>query len=237
MNKMKDYTILIDEDSLFCQVSGKGTPLLLLHGNEENHTIFTNQIAYFSKYYQVFALDSRGHGRSDHGKERLTIEKIASDVIYLLNYFQLKKVAVLGFSDGGNIGLYLASHYPEKVAELIIVGANYRPEGLKKKEFIQVKLLYDYLKWAGIFSKSSQQRKEVIDLMWHQLKLDDDDLKRITARTLLVVGENDVIQKSHTKKMSDLIVKSTLITLPDTTHFLMLEKPDLFNTLVKDFLV
>ncbi|MCA9765915.1 MAG: alpha/beta hydrolase [Carnobacterium sp.] len=234
---MKDYTILIDGDSLFCQVSGKGTPLLLLHGNEENHTIFTKQIAYFSKYYQVFALDSRGHGRSNHGKEPLTFEKIASDIIYVLDYFQLKKVAVLGFSDGGNIGLYLASHYPDKVAELVIVGANYRPEGLRKKEFMQVKLLYGYLKWAGIFSESKQQRKEVIDLMWHQLKLDDDDLKRITARTLLVVGENDVIQKSHTKKMADLIVKSTLITLPDTTHFLMLEKPDLFNTLVKDFLV
>ncbi|SEK88845.1 alpha/beta fold hydrolase [Carnobacterium iners] len=234
---MKDYVILINEDSLFCHVSGKGDPLLLLHGNEEDHTIFNNQIAYFSKFYQVFALDSRGHGRSDHGKNLLTFEKIVSDIIHVLDYFHLEKTAIIGFSDGGNVGLYLASHYPERVAELVVVGANYRPEGLRKKDFLQVKLLYGYLKWVGTISKSKQRRKEVIDLMWHQIKLNDNDLKRITTRTLIVVGENDVIQKSHTKKINDLIVKSILITLPETTHFLMIEKPDLFNSLVKDFLL
>ena len=102
---------------------------------------------------------------------------------------------------------------------------------------MQVKALFYYLKLIGIVSKSDRQRKEVIDLMWHQIKLDDADLKRIAARTLIVVGENDVIKKSHTKKIHKLLSKSSMVTLPKTTHFLMNEKPDLFNSIVIDFLL
>ena len=222
---------------LFCRVEGEGKPLLLLHGNEEDHTIFNNQITYFKKIYKVIALDSRGHGHSDHGKSCLTFEKMSKDILYILDYFQLEKVTIIGFSDGGNLGLYLASHFPERVDNLIVVGANYKPNGLRAKDFMQVKALFYYLKLIGIVSKSDRQRKEVIDLMWHQIKLDDADLKRIAARTLIVVGENDVIKKSHTKKIHKLLSKSSMVTLPKTTHFLMNEKPDLFNSIVIDFLL
>ena len=222
---------------MFCSVEGKGEPLLLLHGNEEDHTIFNNQITYFKKRYKVIALDSRGHGNSDHGKSCLTFEKMSKDIIHVLDYFQLEKVAIIGFSDGGNVGLYLASHFPQRVDSLIVVGANYKPNGLKTKDFIQVKVLFYYLNLVGIISASKRQRKEVIDLMWHQIKLKDVNLKRITARTLIVVGENDVIKKNHTKKIHALISKSSMVTLPKTTHFLMNEKPDLFNSIVMDFLL
>ncbi|MEG0267303.1 MAG: alpha/beta hydrolase [Carnobacterium sp.] len=237
MNKIKDYYIPINDDLLFCHVDGKGKPLLLLHGNEEDHTIFNNQLTYFKKFYKVIALDSRGHGQSDHGKIGLTFENMAKDIIHVLDYFQLEKVAIIGFSDGGNLGLYLASHFPERVDNLVIVGANYKADGLKTKNFLQVKALFYYLKLVGFISKSKRQRKEVIDLMWHQIKLDDADLKRITARTLIVVGENDVIKKNHTKKIHKLVSKSRMVTLPKTTHFLMIEKPDLFNSIVIDFLL
>lgn len=64
MNSMEECYIPTKEVRLFCQVTGAGKPLLLLHGNEEDHTIFNNQITYFSDFYQVIAMDSRGHGRS-----------------------------------------------------------------------------------------------------------------------------------------------------------------------------
>lgn len=161
---------------------------------------------------------------------------MTNDIINVLNYFQLNKADIIGFSDGGNLGLYLASHYPKRVDNLVVVGANYKPEGLKKKDFLQVKGLYYYLKLLGFISKSKRRRKEVIDLMWHQIKFNDADLKRINARTLIVVGENDVIQKKHTQMMHKLIAESMVITIPETTHFSMIEKPDVFNAIIKDFL-
>lgn len=99
-----------------------------------------------------------------------------------------------------------------------------------------MKGLYYYLKLLGFISKSKRRRKEVIDLMWHQIKFNDADLKRINARTLIVVGENDVIQKKHTQMMHKLIAESMVITIPETTHFSMIEKPDVFNAIIKDFL-
>lgn len=233
---MKDYSIPINEDLLFCQVSGKGKPLLLVHGNEENHEIFTKQQAFFSETYQVIALDSRGHGKSEHGEGPLTFEKMANDIIGVLDYFRLTKVDIIGFSDGGNLGLYVASYFPERVNHLVAVGANYRPEGLKKKDFLQVKTLFYYLKLGGFIFKAKRQRQEVIDLMWHQITLTNNDLKHISARTLLVVGEHDVIRAEHTKTMHKLITKSRVVTLPAASHFLMVEKPELFNAIVNDFL-
>lgn len=196
---MIDYSISTGETTLFCKVSGSGEPLLLLHGNEEDHTIFEHQIPFLSKFYQVIALDSRGHGRSDHGEECLTFQRMAEDVVTVLDYFKLEKTNIIGFSDGGNLGLYVASHFPIRVDNLIVVGANYKPNGLKTKEFLYVKGLFYYLKVSGYISKAKQKRMEIIDLMWHQLKLNEKDLKNITARTLVVVGENDVIKKNTQK--------------------------------------
>ena len=234
---MKDYFIPIHDDWIFCKVSGKGKPLLLLHGNEENHEIFAKQQAFFSESYQVIALDSRGHGRSEHGNGLLTLKKMSNDIIGVLDYFEWTKTDIIGFSDGGNLGLYVASHFPERVHHLVIVGANYRPDGLKRKDFLQVKVLFYYLKLLGILSKSKRQRKEVIDLMWHQITLIDKDLKKIAARTLIVVGEHDVIREEHTKRMHKLIIKSKVVTLPKASHFLMVEKPARFNKIVNDFLL
>lgn len=234
---MIDYSISTGETTLFCKVSGSGEPLLLLHGNEEDHTIFEHQIPFLSKFYQVIALDSRGHGRSDHGEECLTFQRMAEDVVTVLDYFELEKTNIIGFSDGGNLGLYVASHFPIRVDNLIVVGANYKPKGLKTKEFLYVKGLFYYLKVNGYISKAKQKRMEIIDLMWHQLKLNEKDLKNITARTLVVVGENDVIKKKHSEVMHTLLLKSTIITIPEATHFLMIEKPDVFNSIVRDFLL
>lgn len=234
---MKDYFIPINDDLIFCQVSGKGKPLLLVHGNEEDHKIFAEQRAYFSESYQVIALDSRGHGLSGHGNGPLTFKKMGNDMIGVLDYFELTKADIIGFSDGGNLGLYVASHFPERVNRLVVVGANYRPEGLKKQDFFQVKVLFYYLKLLSFFSKTKRQRKEVIDLMWHQITLTDEDLKKIIAHTLVVVGEHDVIREAHTKRMHKLIVKSKMVTLPEASHFLIVEKPERFNTIVNDFLL
>ncbi|WP_407372281.1 alpha/beta fold hydrolase [Carnobacterium sp.] len=234
---MKSITINTEDGNLYCTVSGVGDPLLLLHGNEEDHQIFEHQFSHFSKHFQVVALDTRGHGRSDHGKGVLTFQKIARDILAVLRYFNLSAVNIIGFSDGGNLALYFGSHYPKKVIKLIVIGANYKVNGLKKDALAEVKREYVLLTVLGVFFLKAAKKRQIIDLMWHQLNLSSADLAAIESPTLIVAGENDVIEESHTKKIHKLIAKSELVIVPKASHFLMVEKYKEFNQFATKFLL
>ena len=81
-------------------------PLVLLHGNGNDHT-FNYQISYFSKEYQVIAVDTRGHGRSTNTQSQLTFPLLAEDLAGIIQQEHLTKINLLGFSDGANIAMVL----------------------------------------------------------------------------------------------------------------------------------
>lgn len=60
---------------------GQGEPIILLHGNGENSDYFVNQIGVLSKLYHVYALDTRGHGRTPRGERPFTIRQFADDLL------------------------------------------------------------------------------------------------------------------------------------------------------------
>ena len=91
--------------SLFHMEQGSGFPLLLLHGNGEDHNYFEHQVAYFSKLFRVVAVDTRGHGQSPRGTAPFTIGQFADDLLYFMDMHGIEKAHLLGFSDGGNIAL------------------------------------------------------------------------------------------------------------------------------------
>ena len=103
--------------------------MLLIHGNGDDIAALGYQIKFFSEKYHVIAADSRGHGKSEMGPGRLAYEQMAEDANALLEKLGLKRVYVLGWSDGGIIGLLLAMNLPDKVAKLAIMGANVNPRG------------------------------------------------------------------------------------------------------------
>lgn len=116
---------------LYYRESGKGQPMILLHGNGEDGTYFEEQIHYFSKRYRVIALDTRGHGKSPRGTMSFTLGQFAEDLKDFLDGKKLKKVILLGFSDGGNIAITFALRYPQYVDRMILNGANLNPFGVK----------------------------------------------------------------------------------------------------------
>ena len=104
--------------------NGEGETLLLLHGNSESKALFKKyQSTYFFDFH-TFALDSRGHGQSSWNGEYLTIEQFSDDVIEFCRQKEITKASVIGFSDGGNIALYLAKKEPFLFENVIALSPN-----------------------------------------------------------------------------------------------------------------
>jgi pimeloyl-ACP methyl ester carboxylesterase len=98
--------------NLYFETYGAGEPLVLLHGNGDSIAGMATLIDHFSQQYRVIAVDSRGHGKSSPGQEPLTYDLMADDVAALLEHLGTGPVKLLGWSDGGNIGLILALRHP-----------------------------------------------------------------------------------------------------------------------------
>ena len=117
--------------NLYTKESGTGQPMVLLHGNGEDSSYFVNQMSFFESKYHVIAVDTRGHGRSPRGQGAFTLERFAEDLKEFLDRRGLRRIILLGFSDGGNIALIFALKYPGYVDRLILNGANLNPFGMR----------------------------------------------------------------------------------------------------------
>jgi len=99
--------------------------VLLLHGGLVSSDYWAFEVPRLSKTHKVIVVDSRGHGRSTMTQQSLTCNLMASDVFELMNYLEIERSSIIGWSDGGIIGLILAIHHPALVNKLFTYGSNY----------------------------------------------------------------------------------------------------------------
>lgn len=215
---------------------GQGEPLILLHGNGEDNTYFKNQIDLFAKYYHVYAIDSRGHGKTSRGKKELSIKQFSQDLKDFFDMHQIKKAHILGFSDGGNVALVFAHDYPQMVLKLILNGANLFPNGLKKNVFFPIKMGYIFSKLFCWTSQKVRLKNELLGLMVKDIGLSINDLVSFSIKTLVIVGNNDMIKESHTRLIANSIKDSKMVII-NGNHFIASNNPKEFNEVVLDFLL
>ena len=214
---------------------GEGFPLVLLHGNGEDHTYFQHQMEPFSRHYRVIALDTRGHGGSPRGEAPFTLEQFAQDLKDFLDEKGIQKCHLLGFSDGGNIALLFALRHPEYIEKLILNGANVDPSGVRRTTQLPIELGWVTLKMLSRFDPKVQAKLELLDLMVTQPRISLLELRKLRLPTLVVAGDKDMIKEAHTRAISASIPTSRLAFLPGD-HFLARENPQAFNALVLEFL-
>lgn len=237
-NAAAGASVLINGIQLYYETYGEGTPLLLIHGNGGSIHNLSAQIRYFAPYYRVIVADSRGHGKSGLGEGRLTYEQMAGDLEALLDKLGVEHTYVLGWSDGGIIGLLLAIRHPAKVQKLAIMGANLEPEGA-----------YDWARaWAtnqdqhakemihqGSTSSDWKRERQHLDLLLNQPHIPLADLHRISAPTLVMAGDKDVIRTEHTVAMFEALPHAHLCIFPGATHLIPAQDPETFNATVERF--
>ena len=214
---------------------GSGPPLLLLHGNGEDGGYFVHQTEYFSRHYTVYALDTRGHGRSPGGAGPFTMARFAQDLLDFMDEQKLERAHLLGFSDGGNIALTFALLHPERVDRLVLNGANLDPGGVKP--VIQIPIVLGY-RLAALFAGRSPEARlhaEILGLMVNEPRIPPEALKELRLPVLVIAGTRDMIREAHTRMIAGALPDSRLVLIPGD-HFIAARNPEAFNQAVEAFL-
>ena len=222
---------------MYCEVYGKGQPVLIIHGNGGSISNFVNQIPYFSKKYKVIVADSRSQGKSADKGDSLTYEMMADDYSALLDAMKIDSAYVIGWSDGGINGLLLAIRHPEKVKKLAITGANLVPDttAVPKEVWDMVTPTYTMLK-----EKKDKNEMEMTGFKLMRLLVDNphiplSDLHTIKCPTLVIGGDHDVIKEEHTMLIYKNIPKAYLWILPNSGHSTPVVYKNDFNKNVDNF--
>jgi pimeloyl-ACP methyl ester carboxylesterase len=197
--------VKVNQIEINYEVFGKGQPLIMLHGNQEDYHIYDELIEMLKDNFTIYAIDSRNHGLSGRSID-FSYDAMTQDVYQFIRQLKINKPHILGFSDGGIIGLKLAIYAPNLIDRLIICGVNYHPKGLNKKIIKALKTEY------------KEDMSPYIKLMLEEPKIRKKDIKKVMLKTLILVGEKDVIKTKHTLKLHQMLKKSKLVILENETH-------------------
>lgn len=224
-----------DGAKIFVKILGSGEPLLLLHGNGNDFSFFEKQIHVFEEYFQVIAMDTRGHGKSDKNYS-LNLEDLSEDVYDLLEELNIGSINILGFSDGANLALTFAKNHPKKIKRLILNSPN--------KDFSQIKLLprigsyiiYYKLKILSKIFTGLENYFSVYKLMFDKIKIEDSDYKKFDFPVLIIAGERDLIYLENFYNIAKKIKKSKLYIIENHGHKVARTNPYEYNDVILDFL-
>jgi pimeloyl-ACP methyl ester carboxylesterase len=231
---------------MYYEIHGQGPPLFLLHGGAGNGMQFEKQLPDFSRHYACIVPDMCEQGRSTGRPGPLTYHEMAEDVVALADFLHLKRFDLMGWSDGGDTGLDIAIHHPDRLVHLVTFGANFRPDGLNAPDVAwndtaTVSAFGDDMRIG--YQKLSPQPERYADAMtkiismWRTLPaFTDGELGGIRAHTMICAGDHDLIRRDHTETLAAAIPGATLWIVPNASHGAMIERPDLVNPRVLDFL-
>ncbi|WOF75232.1 alpha/beta hydrolase [Parvibaculaceae bacterium PLY_AMNH_Bact1] len=251
-NVQDEVRVDINDISLYYETYGEthseGSPVLVLHGGSAFIETMHNQITALTEDHFVVAPDSRAHGRtSDAEGVPLSYAQMADDMIALMDHLGLQKADIVGWSDGGNIGLDMAIRYPTRVGKLVTYGSNFHTNGLVPDE-----------EGEGINSSPDDPSWEVVRSFYQSVAPDPDhwpvfhgklmtmwdtqptftvgDLGGVSSPTLVMAGEFDSIKETHTREMAASIPNGTLVIVEGEDHFAPLMAPEKVTPRIVEFL-
>lgn len=235
-NKTASGTFVHDGVTLYYETYGEGEPLLLIHGNGGSIGWLAAQIDFFKTHRRVIVMDSRDQGRSSDSTGTLTYEKMADDQVALLDHLKIDQADVLGWSDGGIEALLMGIRHPERVGKLVAMAANLNPRTLYPE---MDKLLNDLVASTPADAmKTAAERRQarVTNLMLTEPNIDLAMLRNVTAPTLVLSGDHDLVRLDHTIAIYEALPNAELVVFPGSTHMVPFDDPQMFNATVERFL-
>jgi pimeloyl-ACP methyl ester carboxylesterase len=241
---------------MYYEVSGKGEPLVVLHGAHMNIETMGEIIPTLAKTHKVYALEFQGHGRTTDIDRPITYENLADDVAVFMDRVGLKKADIFGYSMGAAAGTQLAIRHPEKVDQLIMASAAYSVSGYQPA-YLELIPTMSFEMFAGFeedwrkLAPDPEGFAEFIDKMIaleHEPFEWEEQVKEIKQPTLIITGDADVITLEHAVAMFRLLgggvmgdmgvplPASRLAVLPATSHTAIITQVGLLHTFIEQFL-
>ena len=184
---------------------GTGEPLILLHGNGENHHIFDKLTEKLKEKFTVYAIDSRNHGKSSMTND-FSYETMAEDVFSFINALEPGGVSLVGFSDGAVISLFLALKYPDIIKKMALLGVNLKPSDFKKD-------CYEYVK-----KEYEKTKNPLFKLMLEEPNIELDRLAGINIPSLIIAGEDDIFYRKTFTDVAETMPYAELMILEGHNH-------------------
>ena len=242
--------ITIKNVKIYYEEYGQGIPLILLHGGFGSISHFKNVIEPLSKKYRVIAMDSPGQGRSEQ-IDSMSYQIYANYYAEFIDNLKLDSVYVLGWSDGGNSAFILAYDRSDKVKKVIVSGANSDTDGYQDGDLEMMKSQSDpknisdevRTKWVPAFLSKTPNKdnweksyKQLYKMWVTKEVISDAHLSNIKSKFLIVYGDKDIMKLEHGLHIYKIIKGSEFCILPNTSHWVFKEKPDLITGIILNFL-
>jgi pimeloyl-ACP methyl ester carboxylesterase len=209
-----------------------------VHGNGQSIGSMAAQIDFFKTHRKVVAIDSRDHGRSADSDGPITYEKMTDDLAALIDHLALGPVDVIGWSDGGIEALLLGVRHPAKVRKLVSMAANLNPgtTAIYEETDALVRQLLADMPAAERNTPAGKRAVKVTGMMLKEPNIDPALLAKVSAPTLVLAGDHDLIRTEHIVEICSHLPNAQLAIFPDSTHLVPFDDPELFNGTVERFL-
>jgi pimeloyl-ACP methyl ester carboxylesterase len=230
----------------YYEARGTGDPLVVLHGGFASVDTFAGFTPLLAGHHRVYSPERRGHGRMPDVDGPITYEVMADDTIAFLDALAIGPAHVIGWSDGANVGMITAMRRPDLVRTLVLIGTAVNIDGAKPwARALTEHLTVDHLppmlieEYAALSPDGREHFPVVFDKLSRAIvdtPVTLADLARITAPTLVMAGDDDLVAVEHAEAMRAAVPHGQLAIVPGASHGLPLEKPDLVARLILDFL-
>ncbi len=204
---------------------GEGPPLVMLHpGGVDSRSLAVN-VAALGAHFHVWLPERRGHGRTPDVDGPYGYDVFADDTVQFLEQVVGGPARLFGMSDGAIVALHVAMKRPLLVERLVLAGGVFHTDGWLPGVLV-----------APDESQASEFERKLYGMHIRQPRLTRDDLATIRCRTLVMVGDDDEMNPEHTLALYQGLPVGELAIVPGTSHGFLVEKPDICNALLLEFL-
>lgn len=197
---------------IYGEIGGSEPPLLLIPGAFMATDSMTVWAEAFARDRVVIVFDQQGHGRTPDTSRAMSYEQFADDAAELLRDLKVERADVMGYSQGGGVALQLAIRHPSLVNKLVSMAATFRKDGwypsvfeaigdLGAEAFAGTPVETDFMEHTPDAAAFDAYLEKMKVLNINDQNISDEEMRAITAKTMVIIGDADGVTLEHALAM------------------------------------